>query len=147
MKLERILKNEEELKHFAKEILEKILLEFKRYSSFPTLLLSGELGAGKTTFTRNLVNAAGGDQNFSSPSYGLYNQYILPNLEIAHFDLYRIKDESEFENLDFFPIWENPNVLSIIEWWEIAKEKIPKEKIFVKIEVLDETTRNYLVHS
>ena len=64
-----------------------------------TLLLYGELGAGKSTFARALITAAGHRGPVPSPTYTLVEPYALPGITIYHIDLYRISDEEELRYL------------------------------------------------
>lgn len=75
--------------------------------------LSGQLGSGKTTFTKSLVRALGGDENeVSSPSYVLEQLYEAKGLEIHHWDLYRVKSTPQELDLN------QKNKLTLIEWPE-----------------------------
>ncbi|MBP7280849.1 MAG: tRNA (adenosine(37)-N6)-threonylcarbamoyltransferase complex ATPase subunit type 1 TsaE [Leptospiraceae bacterium] len=118
--------------------LRKILEE--RNIEFPVILLTGEMGAGKTTFTSNFVRSYDSDLNPNSPTFNLMNEYKTSGFSIFHFDLYRLKSSEEVENLGFEEIWGKQG-LSIIEWWEIAKEYFDFPVIKVQIELVDEQTR------
>ena len=86
-------------------------------------LLSGDLGVGKTTFTRFFINALfdkykiNKPKNIKSPSYPILINYPLLNFEIYHYDLYRLKNKKELFELGFFENF-NKNI-SLIEWPEI----------------------------
>lgn len=118
--------------------LRKILEE--RNIEFPVILLTGEMGAGKTTFTSHFVRSYDSNLNPNSPTFNLMNEYKTSGFSIFHFDLYRLKSSEEVENLGFEEIWGKQG-LSIIEWWEIAKEYFDFPVIKVQIELVDEQTR------
>ena len=86
-------------------------------------LLSGDLGVGKTTFTRFFINSlfdkykTNKPKNIKSPSYPILINYPLLNFEIFHYDLYRLKDKKELLELDFFENFKKN--ISLIEWPEI----------------------------
>ena len=85
------------------------------------LLLLGELGVGKTTFTRILINNLQSKNKIDttevlSPTFNILNEYLINNLKIKHYDLYRIKQKEELDNLDLF---EEKDAINIIEWPEI----------------------------
>ena len=87
------------------------------------LLLYGEIGVGKTTFTRFLINNLQIKNKFNksevlSPTFNILNEYQIKNLNIKHFDLYRIKSKDEIGNLGLF---EDEEAIKIIEWPEILK--------------------------
>lgn len=103
------------------------------------LLLSGDLGSGKTTFTRNLVQSFDSEQRPNSPTYTLMNEYRLQDYSIYHFDLYRLKSESEIEELGFEEIWKSE--ICIIEWWQVASAFLNSKRMEIKFFHHSETER------
>lgn len=89
----------------------------------PILLLKGNLGAGKTTFTQFLLKALGSQDVVSSPTYAIVNQYHSPKGKIFHFDLYRMNSIDEVYNIGIDEYLEGA-VLNIIEWPEIYEEEL-----------------------
>ena len=89
--------------------------------------LYGEMGVGKTTFVRYLINQFQKNKKLhitevTSPTFNLLNEYVVNNLVIKHYDLFRLKDESEITNLDLFE--NNQNIITLIEWPQlISKNK------------------------
>ena len=81
----------------------------------PILLLKGNLGAGKTTFTQFLLKALGSQDVVSSPTYAIVNQYHSPKGKIFHFDLYRMNSIDEVYDIGIDEYLEGA-VLNIIEW-------------------------------
>ncbi len=96
----------------------------KNISKYNIILLQGDLGAGKTTFTQYLLRKLGVKEVINSPTFNIVKQYHTKNLTINHFDLYRIADESELVEVGFEELITLPNSLSIIEWPAIAKHYI-----------------------
>lgn len=90
---------------------------------YPVLLLKGNLGAGKTTFTQYLLKALGSSDDVSSPTYAIVNEYHTPKGLIFHFDLYRMKDVSEVYDIGMDEYLDRA-FLSIIEWPEIYEEEL-----------------------
>ena len=96
-------------------------------SSTDCLFLLGELGSGKTTFTRSLVHQLQEKNKVNktevlSPTFNLLYEYEIKSIKVMHYDLYRLKVVKEIEQLGIF---ENlKNVITIIEWPEIIKKDI-----------------------
>ena len=90
------------------------------------LFLFGEIGVGKTTFARQLINVFELKNNIKksevpSPTFNILFEYELKNFIIKHYDLYRLKNEEEIKNLGLFEI-EEKNI-TLIEWPELIKNK------------------------
>jgi len=79
--------------------------------------LSGELGAGKTTFARALLKAVGVGERVKSPTYSLVESYRVGELDVHHLDLYRIADPGELEWLGLSDL-ATPSALLLVEWPE-----------------------------
>ena len=86
--------------------------------------LSGELGAGKSTFARGVLRALGVTGSIKSPSYTLLETYELPGVHAVHLDLYRLRDPSELENLGLAD-YHRPGFLWLIEWPERGAGRLP----------------------
>jgi len=86
--------------------------------------LSGELGAGKSTFARGVLRALGVRGPIKSPSYTLIEVYELPGIEVVHLDLYRLNDPNELEHLGLADYHE-PGFLWLVEWPERAAGRLP----------------------
>ena len=87
------------------------------------LLLKGNLGAGKTTFTQFLLKNLGSADEVSSPTYAIVNEYHTPKGNIFHFDLYRMKSIGEVYDIGMYEYLDNA-FLCIIEWPEIFEEEL-----------------------
>lgn len=105
--------------------LDQLVTQYLKKNIYPILLLTGEMGAGKTTFIREWFRRFGTESLINSPTFSLYNIYDSPNFRLYHFDLYRIKFSEELEELGFEEIWGKQGV-SAIEWWQIAEDYLPK---------------------
>ena len=87
------------------------------------LLLKGNLGAGKTTFSQFLLKELGSSDEISSPTYSIVNEYDTPKGKIFHFDLYRLKNKEEVWDIGIDEYLDD-GCLSIIEWPEIYEEEL-----------------------
>jgi tRNA threonylcarbamoyladenosine biosynthesis protein TsaE len=87
--------------------------------------LLGDLGSGKTTFVRALLKSLGVSELIKSPTYTLIESYEVKNMNFSHMDLYRLKDQSELENLGIFDLILNKNIL-LIEWPEQGGGFLPE---------------------
>ncbi|RCU44162.1 tRNA (adenosine(37)-N6)-threonylcarbamoyltransferase complex ATPase subunit type 1 TsaE [Chryseobacterium lacus] len=101
------------------EVVAEVLPELQ----YPVLLLKGNLGAGKTTFTQYLLKALGSSDDVSSPTYAIVNEYHTPKGLIFHFDLYRMKDVSEVYDIGMDEYLDQA-FLCIIEWPEIYEDEL-----------------------
>ena len=107
----------------TEELAIKFLTKLKKGN---VLFFYGEMGVGKTTFIRYLIN---GFQNkigtnlteVTSPTFNLMNEYEIDKLKIKHFDLFRVNSEKELKNLDIFG--ENIHTITLIEWPQLIKKK------------------------
>ena len=91
------------------------------------IFFHGEIGVGKTTFIRYLINKLQKDNNLeitevTSPTFNLLNEYQINQIKINHYDLFRLKTAEEIKNLDLFH--DNANTISLIEWPQIIDEKL-----------------------
>jgi tRNA threonylcarbamoyl adenosine modification protein YjeE len=111
------------------------------------ICLSGDLGSGKTTFSRYLINFIYQNQNkeppniIKSPSFPILLTYELNNLEIYHYDLYRISKSSELIHLNIFE--ELSNSITLVEWPEIILNSLENYNYFsVNFDILNENMRS-----
>ena len=103
--------------------------------------LSGDLGAGKTTFVRHLLAALGVQGRIKSPTYAVVEPYTLESgLNIWHFDFYRFNDPREWEEAGFRDIFASPG-LKMVEWPDKAGEYLPQADLVLAIDVTDDETR------
>lgn len=126
--METIITNsEQETKKIAKKIASKL-------DKNAVIVLSGELGAGKTKFTEGFLSYFGLENEISSPTFTIVNEYKNEKVTIYHFDVYRLSDIDEFYAIggeEYFS-----KGICIIEWGEIIEEILPED--YIKISIVKE---------
>jgi tRNA threonylcarbamoyladenosine biosynthesis protein TsaE len=103
---------------------------------FARIHLSGDLGAGKTTFCRGFIQAFGHRGNVKSPTYTLIEPYSLPGINIHHLDLYRLADPEELEYLGLDEICQDQGVC-LIEWPERAAGMLAEPTLTLSLSHLE----------
>lgn len=111
------------------------------------ICLDGDLGAGKTLFVQNLAAGLGVQGEVTSPTFNLMNLYEDGRLPLVHFDLYRLEQEYELEEIGFYDYAENPEGLVLIEWAEKFPECLPEDHIALQIQRTDVENERVLVFS
>ena len=114
------------------------------------ITLSGELGAGKTTFTQELGKTLGVTEHITSPTFTIMKQYHIEHEhfdQLVHIDAYRIEDESEVGPLKLAEIFTTPRTIVCIEWSEQIPSVLPKERVEIKIEIIEGDKRKVQMYS
>jgi len=111
-----------------------------------TLYLSGELGAGKTTLARGLINGLGYQGRVKSPTYSLVELYVVSGLNLYHFDLYRFTEAEELRDAGLGEYF-NDASLCIVEWPERARELLPEPDLAITLEIDDAGGRTAVLQS
>ena len=94
------------------------------------IVLCGDLGSGKTKFTEGFLTYFGLENEISSPTFTIVNEYKKNNINIYHFDVYRLEDSSEFYAIGGDEYFENG--ICLIEWGELIQDALPYE--YIKID-------------
>lgn len=133
MNFEYILKCVEDTKNMAKDI--------GPFIKNNIIFLNGEIGAGKTTFTKYLVEIYGLNDEVCSPTFSLENRYNTKNGLIIHFDLYRIKNEEELDMIGFYDTLKEDATI-LIEWADKFNiEKYIKNYKIISFKIHDSNIR------
>ena len=102
------------------------------------ICLIGELGCGKTVFTKGFANALGIEDVITSPTFNIIKEYLNGEMPLYHMDVYRLEEQdSEIGLTDYF----HKGGVTIIEWADIIKDKLPEERLDIKFKVVGEDTR------
>ena len=127
------LSSEKKTEELANKILKKLKVG-------DVVFLYGEIGVGKTTFIKYLINGFQKENKLkltevTSPTFTLLNEYQINHIKINHYDLFRLKSLEEIENLGLFE--NNKNLITLIEWPQIIKKK-PKSLIELNFKYEDD---------
>ena len=127
------LSSENNTEELANQILKKIKIG-------DVIFLYGEMGVGKTTFIRYLINGFQKKNKLelsevTSPTFNILNEYQINQIKINHYDLFRLKSSEEVKNLGLFE--DKQNSITLIEWPQIIKEK-PKNLIELNFKYEDD---------
>lgn len=128
------------------------LSELKKASNFvlknvnhDIILITGEVGTGKTTLIKEYCKLIGVEETVNSPTYTLINEYQNKRGKIVHMDLYRVKDINEINELGLFEYLEN-NIV-IIEWPEIILKMIDIKYSMINITFINEKERKLSINN
>ena len=117
--------SEQDTKAFAKKLASKL-------SKGDVVVLTGELGAGKTKFTEGFLSYFGLENEISSPTFTIVNEYKNDKTTIYHFDVYRLENSDEFYAIGGEEYFEKG--ICIIEWGELIKDALPVNYINISFE-------------
>ena len=133
------ISSEKQTEELAERIQEKLKLG-------DIVFLYGEIGVGKTTFVKYLINFYQMKNNVklsevTSPTYNLLNEYSINKIQINHYDLFRVKHPGELNELNLFR--DNSNIITLIEWPQIVSKK-PQRLIELTFEYGDDYKKRYV---
>jgi len=128
------IRDEKELIELAQNI------ESEKFENM-IICLDGELGSGKTVFTKGIANALGIEESITSPTFTIIKEYQSGEMPLYHMDVYRL--EGDIKELGIEDYYDKGGV-TIIEWADMIKDYLPEERLDIKIKVLDEDTRVFI---
>jgi tRNA threonylcarbamoyladenosine biosynthesis protein TsaE len=102
--------------------------------------LIGDLGSGKTAFTRGINEGLGGQEVVSSPSFALHNEYQTPSLRIDHLDFYRL-NEAGIMSEELSELLCQPDGVVVIEWGDVVVDILPKSRMVLSYVTAGENAR------
>ena len=111
--------------------------EAEKFSGM-VICLNGDLGSGKTVFTKGFAAALGIEETITSPTFNIIKEYLDGEMPLYHMDVYRLEDSPESTGLlDYF----DKDGVVIIEWADMIKDYLPEERLDVYFKVLEEDKR------
>lgn len=117
-----ISKSENDTKNFAKSLATQLKKQ-------DVIVLTGNLGSGKTKFTEGVLSYFGLEDEISSPTFTIVNEYQKDDISIYHFDVYRLEDSFEFYEIGGEEYFENG--ICLIEWGELIEDALPKNYLHI----------------
>lgn len=111
---------------------------------FPNMViaLEGDLGSGKTVFAKAFAKALGITDNITSPTYNIIKEYDNAEMKLFHMDVYRLSDIKQDLGI---PEYFKKRGVSIIEWADLIPELLPKNRLDIRIKIIDENTRQFII--
>lgn len=104
------------------------------------IVLTGDLGAGKTHFTKGFAAALGVKEDVTSPTFAIVEEYEGTKLRLLHWDLYRLEEDWELEDVDWYGLTES-GAVSLVEWGDKFPDALPDDYLHVDIRVADDGMR------
>ncbi len=105
--------------------------------------LYGDIGAGKTAFTKFVCKYLGVEQKVTSPSFVILNEYHSGKIPVYHFDLYRLEDIGVKTVISELEEYSEGRILTMVEWAEFSDNQVPFDRIDIKIDYIDENSRKF----
>lgn len=137
------VKNIDETKILAKKFA-KLVLEKADNNNLGTFVcLFGDIGAGKTAFSRFVASEIGVEEKITSPSFVILNEYHSGKIPVYHFDLYRLEDVGVKSIIDELEQYSEGKMLTLVEWAQFSQNKIPFDRIDINIAYETEDARTF----
>jgi len=133
--------------HSSQETQELAIKVAKKISKGSVMALYGELGTGKTTFTRYLAEGLGLKARVQSPTFVIARKYANKDIVLNHLDLYRLTSRQEAEEIGIEDFLESRDCITVIEWPEIIENLLPEETIRIYFEDIDENGRKIKIQN
>tara|TARA_B100001057_G_scaffold461493_1_gene513530 strand:+ start:1288 stop:1749 length:462 start_codon:yes stop_codon:yes gene_type:complete len=143
-----IATSSDKLDLFSEQKTKELAIKFsEKLKPGNVVFLFGEIGVGKTTFIRYLINWLQKKNNLeltevTSPTFNILNEYYINQTQVNHYDLFRLKSYEDLKNLNLFD--ENSNIITLIEWPQIIKKK-PKNLIELNFNYEDDHQKRSVI--
>ncbi len=102
------------------------------------ICLMGELGSGKTVFTKGFAGALGIEENITSPTFNIIKEYNSGQMPLYHMDVYRMQDDCSELGIDEYM---KKGGITIIEWADLIKDELPEERLEIRFKIVGEEKR------
>ncbi len=125
----------------TEKLAKKFALLVRNNGAF--VCLYGDIGAGKTAFSRFCAKYMNVKEKVTSPSFVIINEYHSGDIPVYHFDLYRLENEGVKTIADELTEYSKDGVLTLVEWAQFSDVELPFGRIEIKIDYIDDDTRNF----
>ena len=129
----------------TEQLAQKFASVVKETGAFVCLL--GDVGAGKTAFTKFVCKYLNVQEKVTSPSFVILNEYKSGDIPIYHFDLYRLENEGVSTIINELEEYSEGKILTLIEWAEFSQNSLPFDRIEININYIDETEREFVINA
>src|SRR3989344_3061909 len=139
-----ITKSAQETKAIARSFARALLEEIKTGKKAMVIMLSGHLGAGKTTFAQGFAAGLGVKEKTKSPTFVLMRQHAIKGkhfTHLCHLDCYRLESHTETSAIGLKEVLANPHNIVLVEWPEKIKKALPKNGITIRFLSINENSR------
>ena len=106
------------------------------------ICLIGDLGSGKTVFTKGFASALGIEENITSPTFNIIKEYTSGEMDLYHMDVYRLSDIKQDLGIEEYF---TKRGVCIIEWADLIEDILPKNRLDIKFKMIDENTRQIVI--
>lgn len=146
-----VTKSAQETQKLGQKIADNLSFDKLSSKKGRVIALYGELGSGKTTFIQGLAKGLEIKERILSPTFIMMRQYPITSHQslttnLFHIDLYRIEDEKDIRELGLQEIWNDPKNIVAIEWAEKIKKVLPKKRIDIYFEYLEDDERKIIIN-
>ncbi len=138
MQVSILCKNIDETENLAKRFAKLV----KNKGAF--VCLYGDVGAGKTAFTKYVCKYLGVKEKVTSPSFVILNEYKTGEIPVYHFDLYRLEKEGISTIINELEEYSEGKILTFVEWAEFSQNALPFERIDININYIDDNKREFI---
>jgi len=116
-------------------------IESEKFSNM-VICLTGDLGSGKTVFTKGFAHAMEIDETVTSPTFNIIKEYLTGDMPLYHMDVYRLNEKSDELGIEEYY---DKGGVTIIEWADLIPDLLPPNRLDIKFKVIDEDTRVLLI--
>lgn len=139
--MDYISNSTKETENLAKKFLTENLPAGRQVPEAKLIGLSGDLGSGKTAFTKGLAKFLGIEQNITSPTFVIEKVYRGDDCQLVHIDAYRLTSEADLEAIGFTELIADQNNIIVIEWPEKVFSRFPENLNIINFSYVDENSR------